>query len=326
MRNFACFGSQIVVRVLFTVILALGGACGSARAQDLPLVRVGTSSNDASAVIYFAQDRGFFNRAGIRVEIEPDSNGAAVATAVLSGALDVGVSNVVSIALAHSKNLPLAFIAPSAIYSSTAPTTVLMAEKKSPISSGSSLSGKIVAVDGLNNITQVAAQGWIDTHGGDSRTVRFVELPFSEMGSALQRHVVDAAVIAEPALTAAKSHARVIGNPLDSIGHHFLINAWFANTTWIAKNPDVVKRFAYAMSNAAKWANDHRGQSALILIAHSRIPAQVVAKMTRATYAETLDPSLIQPEIDAAVKYGIIKETFSASELIYGATSREEVL
>ena len=322
MRNHFSYSYSVLMLAAFSVAMVLlGSRYLVARAQSTPLIRIGTSSNDASAVVYFAQDAGFFNKAGVRVEIQPDTNGAAVAAAVMSGALDIGVSNVVSIALAHAKNLPLVLIAPSAIYSSTAPTTALLVEKTSPITSGSSLNGKTVAVDGLNNITQVAADGWIDSHGGDSRTVHFIELPFSEMGSSLQRHIVDAAVIAEPFLTEAKAGGRIIGYPYDSIGSRFIINGWFANTEWVAKNQDAVQRFSQALFAAARWANSHRAQTAPMLVAHSRISPAIVADMTRATYAETLDPSLLQPEIDAAARYGVLSSRFPARDLLFDARS-----
>jgi NitT/TauT family transport system substrate-binding protein len=289
---------------------------GAVQAENVPLIRVGTSSNDGSSVIFYAQDRGFFKKAGLNVEIEPFANGPAMASAVLSGALNVGVAPVVSIALAHLKDLPLIFIAPSAIYSAKAPIEALLVEKGSPITSGSDLMGKTVAVVSLNSLSQLGVEGWIDAHGGHAHSVRYVEMPFSEMMAALQRHPVDAAVIAEPALTLAKSNARVIGYPSNSIGRRFMLTGWFASTDWISKNPGTVARFTKALAEAAVWANDNQMLSAKILVAHTHISARIAAKMTRATFAERLTPLLVQPEIDAAAKYGILHNSFPASEII----------
>jgi NitT/TauT family transport system substrate-binding protein len=321
LRSSFCSCMSTIMRVLFAFILITmpGVRYAAAQSENLPVIRVGTSNIDASAIIYFAKDRGFFRKVGIRVQIEPGTNGAAAAAAVLSGTQDVGVSNVTSIAIAHTKHLPLVFIAPSALYSENAPTSALMVPMTSSIESGADLNGKTVAVDGLNNVTQIAADGWIDMHGGNSRTVHFVELPFSVMGSALERHAIDAAVIVEPALTLAKAYARDIGSPYSSIGKRFLINGWFADSSWIARNPDIVRRFADALREAAKWANSNQAESAPILVAHSKIPLRLVKHMTRARFAEVLDPVLIQPQIDAAVKYGVIANRFPAGNIMYSA-------
>jgi NitT/TauT family transport system substrate-binding protein len=140
-------------------------------AQSLPHIRAGTNRNVGGAAIYFAQELGFFKKAGLDVDIQTVTNGAAAANAVLSGALDISEGNVLSIALAHEKGLPLTFVAPLANYSSNAPTSLLMVDKSSPITSGADLNGKTLAVNGLSDITQIAAEGWIDAHGGDARSV-----------------------------------------------------------------------------------------------------------------------------------------------------------
>lgn len=316
---------QVVLRRLRTVaaafcllsVLTLDGDVGALRAQGVPDIRVGASNSAGAAVIYFAQEQGFFKKAGVTVDIEPDSNGSAAAAAVVSGALDVSEGNTLSIALAHEKGLPITFIAPIANYVSDKPTTVLMVDKTSSISSGSDLNGKTLAVNGLSNITQLAAEAWIDAHGGDSHSVHYVEMPFSAMGPALQRHTVDAVVIAEPAVTLAKANARVLGLCYDAIGTRFMINGWFATTGWIAKHAEAIKRFQRAMSEAANWGNNNPRLTAPILAEHTHIPLPLVENMTRSTYATALDPVLVQPQIDAAVRYGILHQRFPARELIY---------
>jgi NitT/TauT family transport system substrate-binding protein len=297
-------------------------AAGTAQTQPLSVVRVGTTSNDTAAIIFIAQDRGFFDRAGLKVDVQPNSstNGASAATNVLSNSVDVAVSNVVSIAIAHAKHFPLQFIAPAGVYLSTAPIAALVVAKTSTIKTAADLDAKTtIAVDGLRNNTHIATLGWIDASGGDSRRAKFVELPFSEMAAALQRHTIDAAFISEPALTLAKEagDVRIIGNPYDSIGRRFLINGYFSSTDWIAKHPQEVVRFAAAISEAARWANSNRPLSAPILIAHTKMLPSLVAKMTRATYGDTLTPAMIQPNIEAATKYGLLTETFPARDIMY---------
>ena len=51
--------------------------------------------------------------------------------------------------------------------------------KDSPIKTGRDLNGKTFAVPALMDLNQIAAMAWIDQTGGDSRTVKIVEIPAS---------------------------------------------------------------------------------------------------------------------------------------------------
>jgi NitT/TauT family transport system substrate-binding protein len=69
-----------------------------ATAQALQNLRVAATPNDTYAEAYYALDTGFFRRAGLNVELTTLNNGAAVSSAVASGAIDVGVSTPVQLA------------------------------------------------------------------------------------------------------------------------------------------------------------------------------------------------------------------------------------
>ena len=79
-----------VVAMLFSLVLP-------ASTQTLPLVHVMTVPIDAGAEVYYAQDMGFFTKAGIQVDIQTAANGGAAAAAVAGNAIDIGYSDMVSI-------------------------------------------------------------------------------------------------------------------------------------------------------------------------------------------------------------------------------------
>jgi hypothetical protein len=66
------------------------------------------------------------------------------------------------------------------------------------------------------------------------------------------------------------------------------------------------------------WANSHQTESGAILLKYLKLDPDVAKAMTRATYdtSGTLNPSYMQPVIDAAAKYGTLTKSFPASELI----------
>ncbi|WP_166397640.1 ABC transporter substrate-binding protein [Rubrobacter marinus] len=305
------------VLALAFVLVGCGGQSGQAQSADgTTTVRVGTIPIDAEAQVFYAKDRGFFEDVGLNVEVQSITNGAAIVSAVQSGSLDIGCSNVVSVATAIERGLPLNLVAPGAVYSSEAPSTALMVAKDSPIQSAADLNGKVVAVNGLKNITEVGARAWIDENGGDASSVRFIELPFPQMGAALAEGRADAAVVAEPALTQASGDARVLGDAYSAVADEFLITAYFSTSDWAEQNPEVADKFAQAIQEAGKWANDNPEESAKILEKYTEISAETANGMTRAVNAETFDPALVQPPLDSAGRFDVLKSPPDASELV----------
>ena len=311
-------GRRAVRAAVFATVAALVlGAAGAppATAQQPPVLRVATTPIDIGGQVLWAKEEGFLKKAGVDAEITLINNGAAIAAAVASGAVDIGQANLVSLATAHERGLPFVLIAPGGFYTSTEPTTALVVAKSSPVKSAKDLSGKTIAVSGIKNITQVGASAWLDQNGGDVGSVKWIELPFPQMAPALAASRVDAAVIAEPELSDSLAHdARLLAPVYTSIAKEFLIGAWFARADWVKAHPDAVKRFAAAIAETSRWANAHHAESAKVLEKYTKQP--ISASIRRVRWADRLDPAEVQPLIDASAKYKVIKAPFPAAELI----------
>jgi len=290
-------------------------APAAASAQQTRTLHVATTPIDLGAEVLYAKDRGFFAKAGLDVQIELMSSGAAIAAGVASGSLDVAQVNIVSLASAHERGLPFVIVAPAGLYVSGEPTTSLVVAKTSAVRSARDLENKTIAINGLRNITQIGADAWIAAHGGDIAKVRYVELPFPEMAAALATGRVDAAVIAEPELSdALAGGARALAQPYTAIADRFLIGGWFVTRPWARAHPEQLRRFAAAIVEAGRWANGHHSESAQILEKYTKV--RVSAGMRRAVYADRLDAAQVQPLIDAAAKYGSLRAAFPADELL----------
>jgi NitT/TauT family transport system substrate-binding protein len=306
------------------LLVVLAGLDAPVRGADPVTIRVGATANDTAAEVYYADELGMFKKRGIVVDIANQRNGAAEAAAVAGGALDIGEQNIVSMSRAHDRNLPFKFIAPAGVYDSRSSTTSLVVAANSTTHSGKDLEGKTVAVNALGDLTQIGAESWIDKHGGDSSKVHFIEMPAPEIGAAVSRATIEAGVIPEPSLTQAQDadHVRILAQPYDGIASRFMINGWFANADWIAKNGPTAKNFADAIYEASKWANTHRADSAKILAKHSKVDAGVIARMRRATYGDKFDTKALQTVIETAVRYHGLSKSFDANEVIVNAFPR----
>jgi NitT/TauT family transport system substrate-binding protein len=292
------------------------GARGSA--QTRPVIRVATLPSEAAAEVFYAQEMGFFASAGIDVDIQIMQNGAAVASAVASNAVDVGWTTPVSIAIARQKGIPFLTIAPAVLYTAAAPFSALFVAQGSPIRTANDLRGKVIGANGLGTMTEYGPRAWIDRNGGDSTQVRFLELPFSAMVDSLVAGRVDAAEIGEPALAVATAKNHLLAYPMNAVASEFMFGVWFGGTDWVRAHADLVARFAGAIHTTATWANTPGNQvhSGAILSQYTKIPTAVIATMTRARYGEALTPASMQPVIDVAAHY-LHFASFPAQELIY---------
>ena len=97
----------------------------AAAAQTLPTVKVATTPIDVGAEVLYANDMGFFRKHGHAVDVQFIDNGAAIASAVASGAIDVAQGNVVTLAT----------------------------------------NGKTIGITGVKNITQISVMAWMDQNG-----------------------------------------------------------------------------------------------------------------------------------------------------------------
>ena len=294
-----------------------------ARADDAPL-RIGALRLDPAAEPYFAQDGGFFKKAGLTVEIQPFTSGVAALAALFGGALDIAISDAVGGATAHSRGLPVTYLAPACVFTRAAQASSLVVLAGSLIKGPRDLNGKSIGTNGLKNIVQIPTSAWIDNNGGDAKTVRFVELPVPQMPGAVEEGRLDAAVMAEPFITNAQSgnKFRIISLADNNVAPEFLYSGWAATNDWAAKNPDTVKRFVSAMNGAAKWSNANHPLTAVILSKISKVPLEVTMKMGRTYFGEKFNVANYQPVIDACAKYGAIAKSFPAAEMINSAALR----
>ena len=306
--------ARIAAAALLVAPLLLMAPGTRAAAQTGEQIVVATPPNDSSGEVFYAADMGFFAKAGLNVKVMPMNNAGAVAPAVVSGAVTIGGLTVPSVAIAREKGVPITIIAPGSIYSSAAPTSGIIVLKNSPLRKAADLNGKPLDTRDLSNKRFYGANAWIDKNGGDSKSVKWIEISDTADIAAMQQGRVDAASVSEPALDdALHGEGRMLGPVYDAIGDKFLIAAFFTTDDYAKAHPDVMRKFAEAIVAAGKWANKNQAASAKILEKYAGVP--IPAGYTRVTYAERLRAADAQPVLDMLAHYGVLKPNPRAPDL-----------
>ncbi len=320
MRQLYCLARPLIVAA---AIVFSGVPVQGADVPGLTTIRIVDAGQDVDAEAFYAQDLGIFKKYGINADITllRKGGGAAAVAAVAGGSADVGEGDLVSAANAHQRGIPIVLLAPSGIFRASTPTTEVIVAKDSPIKSGKDLEGKSIALISPEGPSRIATNLWLENAGAALDKVSFIELPAVDMAAAVDRGTVAAAVINEPSLVASQSCCRVLANNFQSVGNTWQLNVWYTSPDWLAKNPALARKFAQAIREAAVWANNpaNHAKSGEILNKYTPFPPELLPKMNRATYGETLDPKTMQPILDAALKYKALQTAILPQSLISSA-------
>jgi NitT/TauT family transport system substrate-binding protein len=301
--------------LIAAAIIALIANVAPANAQTLTVVRVASPPVDVTGNLFYAMDLGYFAKAGLDVQLTQLTAGAPVVSAVAGGAVDIGSANFVAISAAHLAGVPVILVAPSGANSVKSPIDGIVVAKDSPIKIAKDLNGKTMMTSALENILQVQADAWIEKNGGDWKSVKWVEAPPSQEGGSVATNRVDAATITEPFLSAAvgTGDVRLLAYTGAEVSPLVVEGGYFCMTDYAKAHPDVIKKFSKAVLDAGQWANTHHDEATAIMAKYAKSSGKAVG---HAIYPESFKASDLQPLIDASAKYGAIKSSFKAADLV----------
>jgi NitT/TauT family transport system substrate-binding protein len=306
-------------------VLAGGAALALAptivRAQTLEKLRMSAVPTDDMTPIYWAVKSGMYRKVGIDLEIVPVSSGSASTAAVVGGAYEMGKASPVASLLAHLRGLPVTIIANGSRFLTSDKWNGMVIGVDSSIKTAAECNGKTGAAAGLNDINQLAMMSFIDKNGGDSKTVKWLEVPGSAVAAAIAEKRIDFAVLNEPQLSAAlgTGKVKILTTAFASVSGRWLTSAYLAQPAFADKNPDLMRRFAKATYDSASYTNAHEAETIEVMSEASKIPVATFKQMARIGAATSGDPTFLQPVIDTAAKYGVIPRAFPPKDMYWGA-------
>jgi NitT/TauT family transport system substrate-binding protein len=289
-----------------------------AGAQTLQKVTIISLPSDVSGALYFAKDLGLFTKAGLDVQIQGIATPSLTVQAVAGGTVDFGTSSTLLIARAVQGGIPIVLVAPSGATSVKAPLEGIIVGNDSGITTAKDLNGKTFVVSVRGSIVQIEALAWIDKHGGDWKSVKWVEAPPTADGAMVASGKVDATVVTEPYFSSALSSGagKLLTYVGAEIGPLVVEGGFYCTPDYAKNNPDTVKKFADALLAAGKWANAHPAEATAIMQKYGGLTPSPLQHRT--VYPERFKASDLQPMIDAGAKYGALTATFPATDMVAG--------
>ena len=300
-------------------LAAAGGAALPFPATAQSKLNVGYMKIGDLSPFFLAMEKEFFKGAGLDINLASMVGGAAIMPALASGSINIGWSNVISIYQGHLQGFDFRFVANGAINKrGTNDVFGVCVAPDSAIKSGKDLEGTTVAVNTLRHIMHGATAHWIDSNGGDSSKVKWVEVPFPQMAPALVNKQVDAYGAVEPFITVPvlNKQARLLGRQLGAMAPRLIIASYFGSDAWIAKNVAVVKGFVAALNRGIDAHNANPDEAKAVLAKHTGLKPELFKDMPLPAFEKKIIESDFQPMLDVALRYKFVERKFPIPEVI----------
>jgi NitT/TauT family transport system substrate-binding protein len=297
---------------LALVLIAVGAPAG---AQTLTTVRVASPAVSVTGNLFYAIDLGYFKDAGLDVQVTQLPSGSSVTAAVMGGAVEVGSSNLLPIAEAFQSGAPLELVAPSGGNSIKSPIDAIVVPTNSTIKTAKDLNGTTMVTSALLNILEIQVSAWMDKHGGDWKSVKWIEAPPPQEGALVATGKADAGTITDPFLSAALATGgiKLLAYTGSEVAPLVIEGGYFCSKDYAGAHADVIAKFTEAILKAGRWANTHPEQAFAIMEKYSKQTSKATGT---AVYPDSFHARDLQPLLDAALKYGALKGPVNASELV----------
>jgi NitT/TauT family transport system substrate-binding protein len=264
-------------------------------------------------------DQGFFEEEGLDVEPVVAQGGAAIIPAVVNGDQEIGFSNIVSLLIGQTEDLPVQVIS-QGIQATDDPendTAAIAVPADSDIQDAADLEGKTIAVNTLRNISELTVTAALEGEGVDVSTLNFVEVPLPDMVGQLDAGQVDAAGLVEPFVTTGREagHRMLIYDRV-ATEPEMTVATYFTSDEFLESDPEVVDGFVRAMNRSLEYATEHPDEARQAIAEYTEIPPEVLEQVVLPLWQTDLNQPSIEHTAELMVTYGITDDTADVDALI----------
>jgi HAE1 family hydrophobic/amphiphilic exporter-1 len=286
-------------------------------AQTVATIRLAATPSDDMTPIVYGQKSGLFQKHGFEVQINRMTSGAAGIAGLLSGTFDMAKGSVTTILQGHEKGLPFTLVAEAVVNDPKAVYAGFIVAKDSPIQSGKDFNDQLVAIPAIGDIGSAALALWVDQRGGNAKTIKFVEVPFTAAAAALEAGRVGAAEISNPNLAVALDSGKFRLLPvMDAIANQYVEVGWVSTRDFSSKNAALLRSFVRGYAESVRYTATHHDETVPMMAEFTGIAPGIIGKMPRALAWPSVVPGHLQPVIEAYVKFGGLQRSFPAADII----------
>ena len=304
-----------VKRIIITALLVLSAAFNLSSCRNsenykgkTDSIIIGTAPLESSALIYIAENRGFFADQGLEVAIKDYETGAASLNGLLGGEINIAVPAeyaLVGKALQKEKARAVASIAKAQYF-------YLVGRKDRGIQKIDDLRGKKIGVV-RKTIAEFYLGRFLELSGLDARQVSPVNIDIAKSRDLIMGADIDAIISRPPHISPIEKSlgANAVTWPAQSDQALYAIMVGGEN--WIKKHPEIIKRLLNSLLQAEKYLIRNPAEAKSIVQKRLNFDdSYMTAVWSRNQFALSLEQSLIIAMEDQArwmIKNNLTTET-----------------
>lgn len=313
-------------------VLAAASGCGALgdgqpvatsqpAAPEKIFIKVGVLPVVDVAPLHIAMRNGYFKEEGLEVETVVVQGGAAAIPGLVQGSLDITFGNWVSFIAAQSKETAknvggIKLISDG--YQAKPGMFLILVKGNGTIRSMTDLVGKTIAINTLNNISELTTKAVLEANNIDPKKITLKEMPMPDMEAAIERNVVDAGFMSEPFITRAQRNSGQIAILDAASGPTSAIPIAGYGTTgkFVEENPNTVAAFQRAMARGQQDASDRATVQAL-LPQYAGVDRDTAKLVNLGQFPTSLDATRLQRVATLMRTYGLLQTDLDIEPMLF---------
>ncbi len=269
------------------------------------------------AMLYIAQDRGLFEKEGLDVRVQQIQQSLQALPALSKGQIDmVASANYVTYFQAHEKGTLDIRIVAESIRAAPKMMDVLV-PKDSDIKSVADLTGRKLAVNVLNNVQSLTFNEILAEQGAPGKPV-YRQIPFPQMGAALDKGQVDAVHAVEPYDSAIQDElgARVLVDGASAPVESIPLSGYLTTQKYASENADALAAFQRALKAAVKIAEEDPEAVREVLPTYTKVTEKQADSIDLPVFPATTDAAQIARLTELMKKQGMLSKPIDPATLL----------
>ena len=242
-----------VLAVAVAAVLALT-SCGTERRLDA--ISVGVPALEQNALLYVAQDRGYFSRRGVAVTLKDFDAGPPAVAALMSGTVDVAETAEFPFVVSSMGGQRMRILAANDRFEND----YLVARRARGISRVSDLNGKRIGVT-MGAITEFYLSRFLTLHGIRRDSVTLVNVAARDFASSIEDNRVDAVVAWQPFVHRMVDRAPNLFHVWPVQSGQAVYGILVCEQDWLDSNHGAVSSFLEGLADAENLLGEHPAQA-----------------------------------------------------------------
>lgn len=300
--------------------MALAGCGGKpAPSADGSTVKVAFAPISPFILPYVAMSKKLDAKNGVTIKPVDYTSTATEIPSVLAGDINIGVAGSADALTAVSKGIPIKIIGSVAAVSAASGNSAVLGlvTKDASVKSLADLDGKTIGVNSLNTYNTLSATAALRAAGVPLSGVKFVQIPYASLPSAVAKGQVAAAVLQEPALTqATDTGIRMVSGLGPDLGKGTPSSVYFVSTKWAASHDKQLKAAVAALVEASRLVTSDQKLLRSEVLKQIPAPGDVGDRMKLPTFSTNVPPQAFNKITDFMVKVGYVGQAPDASSYL----------